>query len=121
MKNKPKTNKWVAEKALIIGELLEMRFGDGAGQSHQVKIATNEMLNLITQTQQETLEWCLDEVVGEDEKLDYDWRYPDGVIWDGRCQLKAKQRKTIKQRKEETCSTHVPDIDQCYTSKKDNK
>ena len=66
-----------------------------------VKDYSKKIDNLITQTQQETLEWVLKEVVGEDEKLDDDWRYPDGVIWDGRCQLKEEMRQTIKQRMEE--------------------
>jgi len=96
MKQKKVDNKWAVEKALIIGELLEMRFGDGTGQSYQVKIATNEMLKLITQTQQDTLQWCLREVVGENEK-ETDW-FNDNIA---RNVLRKGQRQTIKQRMEE--------------------
>ena len=139
-KTKTKTNKWVEE---IIEDEAQRRcfssrtacvFWDGWGSGEKEKwlkivredFMVEDFLNLITQTQQETLEWVLKEVVGE-EKMIYVGKFgieshTERVIGErANNKLIAKQRQTIKQRMEETCSTHVPYIEQCYTSKKDNK
>ena len=56
MTNKPKTNKW--EKFL---DKKVMSFG-GIGFNFWVKVKEKDVLGLITQTQQETLDWCEKEV-----------------------------------------------------------
>ena len=72
MKNKPKTNKWV-EEIMQLG--FDVAMGGDAFKSEEfnrlqqeknydkvVKDYSKKIDNLITQTQQETLEWCLKEI-----------------------------------------------------------
>ena len=111
MKNRPKVdNKWVEE----FDKLWDERFGY---QGHVIsRIMFRDLIKqLLTQTRQETLEWVLEEVVGEDERFtvvahrygtskggmkktigdgEKEWKVP-------RNELREEQRQTIKKKMED--------------------
>jgi len=98
MTNKPKTNKWVDEWKKIVKVNFDglggRAYGKGETELKVELLGIAFIQNLITQTQQETLDWCLKEVVGEDE--------PRGIFADSikshRNSNREKQRQTIKKR-----------------------
>ena len=63
-------NKWVEEKIFEIEQILTECFDN---DKYLWSVADKKLTSLIhskvTQTQQETLEWCLKKVVGEDDTL----------------------------------------------------
>jgi len=110
MKNKPKVdNKWVEERYRVASILSE-----GLLKVHHGKVTPvdfiGQVLDLLDQTQQETLEWCLKEVarVGlhfNAERVNGKWCFPEHP----HTQLRAKEnfqtslvleemRQTIKKR-----------------------
>jgi len=103
MTNKPKTNKWVER---LEGKLLDLSYK----HDNEITMAIDDIVHLITQTQQETLEWCLKEVVGKDDRPEMQCSYPelgklsiDMAMFKTaieRNQFRKQMRQTIKQRKE---------------------
>ena len=86
MTNKPKTNKWVERVIKFAKEQITM----GRNYGWTVDTLSEELEQLITQTQQETLDWVLDEVIGWETMSNEQVQ-----------KAKVKMRQTIKQRKEE--------------------
>lgn len=113
---KTKTNKWVdpTRPTTIMEQIeqLEMRFlALSLDHPRQEWKTFNEHLNkLITQTQQETLEWCLKEVVGKVKDVSDADEHAESFEDIARYGMKFEKgynkaldemRQTIKQRKEE--------------------
>jgi len=107
MTNKPKTNKWVENK---IKKILEKHTVGAYEKDDEIKVirvwdALDELSNFITQTQQETLDWCEKEIKKlrvEEEEIDLtradDQSYIEGLEFN---EALKKVSQTIKQRKEE--------------------
>ena len=95
-----KKNKWVEKKIEEISGLLEElcdEYDKSLNFEYQVDNFLTKLQDSFTQTQQETLEWCLENVVGEDEPA------PEGTLFKQtiRNRFKDKQRQTIKNKMEE--------------------
>ena len=95
MKN---TNKWVAEQAVMINKIITMLRSRKWGKNK----AKKRIRALLKQTQQDTLQWCLDEVGKKKErKLDEvpgvdNYRRAEGFNW-----ALEELRQTIKKKMEE--------------------
>jgi hypothetical protein len=101
MTNKPKTNKWVDEWKKIVKVNFDglggRAYGKGETELKVELLGIAFIQKLITQTQQETLEWVLKEVVGEDEGYTGNNDFHQAHTRD---EFRAKQRQTIKQKME---------------------
>lgn len=100
MKNKPKVDKkWVEE---FDNKFVDWNSPNQITEYHYKQRTTDAIKDfikqLITQTQQETLEWVLKEVVGEDEGYTGNNDFHQAHTRD---EIREKQRQTIKQRMEE--------------------
>jgi hypothetical protein len=105
VQNKPKVdNKWAREKKQVenVCKNIELLKGVPVDMPDEfVGRIWDRVKNLITQTQQETLEWCLKEVVGKDEAVNVPTKIRDFSLEFGkniRNDFRRKQRQTIKKK-----------------------
>ena len=92
MTNKPKTNKWVDTFVDFIMDTANGIDDYNWGQDQFEAETRQRLLNLITQTQQETLDWVLDVAIKDAD------RTFDGIVTVEEILDKATLVETIKQR-----------------------
>jgi len=89
MKQAHKWERELLEQRLVIGQILEMRFGDGTGQNMQVGLAAKEILAYFA-SQRTAIIKEVEEMIGEMRVPKKNWRVYSNALSDVLAGIRGK-------------------------------